>query len=364
MKITKLIFAMVTILCLLIFSAPTLNAKNISKKINYPAYMQGIDYGTEITYVIGHKPPDSDTICTAIAYANLKRKLGINCEARISAIPNAETAYALNYFEVPVPEILNNAAGKNIILVDHNSFAQAIPGMKDANILEIIDHHNLIGDVKTSAPVYYRNMPVGCTSTIVWLSYLESNVAIDKPMAGMMLSAILSDTDNLQSNTTTTLDRQAVDYLKKKAEIKDCKKYFLDMEEEFAAYKDMTEKEIFYSDYKEFESGGLKYGCATVVALTPEKRNNLKDKLDKWMKENFSNQKMDMVFLKIHDLETYTAEISAYGEGAQECAEKAFRVDADGHIYLNPNISRKKVVKFLNPVIKNFAEYNDFNKAA
>ena len=157
-------------------------------KINYPAYMQGIDYGNGPIYVIGHRPPDSDSVCTAIAYANLKRKLGINAEARITSAINAETAYALKYFDFQEPPLLDNAASKNIILVDHNSFAQAVSGMDKANILEIIDHHNFIGDVKTAAPAYYRNLPIGCTSTIVWLEYREANVPIEKGMAGMMLS--------------------------------------------------------------------------------------------------------------------------------------------------------------------------------
>lgn len=336
--------------CLLVSFVPA-EANGGNKGINYPAYMQGIDYGTGITYVIGHKPPDSDSVCTVIAYANLKRKLGINAEARIGSPINAESAYALNYFGVDVPEYLDNAAGKNIILIDHNSFAQAIPGMNEANILEVVDHHNLIGDVKTSAPIYYRNLPVGCASTIVWLEYNEANVPIDRAMAGMMLSAILSDTDNLQSNTTTDLDRQAVSVLEKKAGIKDRKAYFMDMEKDLAEYKNMTESDIFYSDYKEFEVNGISYGCATVLALTPAKREELEKRLSKWVQQNFASQKMDMLFLKIHDLETYQATLSCYGVGALESAEAAFGKGNGNVISLGTNLSRKKVVRLLQPAI-------------
>ena len=325
------------------------------RDINYPAYMQGIDYGTGVTYIIGHNPPDSDTVCTAIAYANLKRELGINAEARIAAPPNAETTYALRYFGVKEPLVLENASGQNIILVDHNSFAQAVKGMESANILEVLDHHNMIGDVKTSAPIYYRNMPVGCTATIVWLEYIEANVPIKRDMAGMMLSAILSDTDNLQSSTTTDLDRQAVYSLEKKAGIKDRSAYFLAMEEEFAAYKDMSDKDIFYSDYKEFKIDGISYGCATVVALTPEKRHALEKRLGDWISKNYSTQKMDMLFLKIHDLETYAATISCYGDGALKCATEVFGNAEENKIVLERNLSRKKVVRLLQPQIKKWA---------
>ena len=233
-----------------------------------------------------------------------------------------------------------------------------------ANILEVIDHHNLIGDVKTAAPAYYRNLPIGCASTIVWLEYLEANVPIEKPMAGMMLSAILSDTDNLQSNTATDLDRQAVADLVEKAEIKDRTAYFLAMEEEFAAYRNMSDKDIFYSDYKEFTVNGISYGCATVVALTPEKRQALEKRLGDWGVKNFNTQKMDMLFLKIHDLETYRATISCFGDGAMECAAKAFNTVDGNKILLNKNLSRKKVVRLLQPQIEKWATTQRQKQAA
>ena len=347
----------------LISYAPVAGAAR-KHNINYPAYMQGIDYGNGSVYVIGHKPPDSDSVCTVIAYANLKRELGINAEARIASPVNAETSYALKYFGIKEPPLLDNAAGKNIILIDHNSFAQAAPGMEKANILEVIDHHNLIGDVKTAASAYYRNLPIGCASTIVWLEYLEANVPIEKPMAGMMLSAILSDTDNLQSNTATDLDRQAVADLVEKAEIKDRTAYFLAMEEEFAAYRNMSDKDIFYSDYKEFTVNGISYGCATVVALTPEKRQALEKRLGDWGVKNFNTQKMDMLFLKIHDLETYRATISCFGDGAMECAAKAFNTVDGNKILLNKNLSRKKVVRLLQPQIEKWATTQRQKQAA
>ena len=328
---------------LLLCSAPVAGANNRQSNINYPSFMQGIDYGKGVTYVVGHNPPDSDSVCTAIAYASLKRQLGVNAEARIASLPNAETTYALNYFGVRKPLLLDDASGKNIILVDHNSFAQAVKGMEKANVLEIIDHHNLIGDVKTSAPVYYRNMPV---------------------VAGMMLSAILSDTDNLQSSTTTDLDRQAVADLEKKAGIQNRNAYFLAMEEELAAYKDMSDQEIFYSDYKEFTINGISYGCATVVALTPEKRIALEKRLGDWIAKNYASQKMDMLFLKIHDLETYAATISCYGDGALECAVHVLGKADANRIALDKKKYRKKVVRLLQPQIANWAANKAKNKAA
>ncbi|MBP5200675.1 MAG: DHH family phosphoesterase [Schwartzia sp.] len=363
-KNSSLLMACAMFLVALLVSYTSIADAGRKHDIKYPAYMQGIDYGNGPVYVIGHKPPDSDSVCTVIAYANLKRKLGINAEPGIASPVNAETAYALKYFGLKEPSLLENAAGKNIILIDHNSFAQAAPGMDKANILEVIDHHNLIGDVTTASPAYYRNLPIGCASTIVWLEYLEANVPIEKPMAGMMLSAILSDTDNLQSNTATDLDRQAVSDLVKKAGIKDRNAYFLAMEEEFAAYRNMSEKDIFYSDYKEFTINGISYGCATVVALTPEKRQDLEKRLGDWVLKNFETQNMDMLFLKIHDLESYKATISCYGDGAVECAAAAFPKTDGNKILLEKNLSRKKVVRLLQPQIEKWATAHQQKDAA
>ena len=190
------------------------------------------------------------------------------------------------------------------------------------------------------------------------MAYLESKVAIVKPMAGMMLSAILSDTDNLQSSTTTDLDRQAARHLQKIARVKDRTGYFLAMEKEFAAYKNMSDRDIFYSDYKEFRVNGVSYGCATVVALTKEERLSLEKRLYDWMAANYRNQKMDMLFLKIHDLETYTADIVFFGEGAGECIRTAFG-EFDGNAFaLEKNISRKIVVRVLQPAIEKWASAN------
>ena len=249
-------------------------------------------------------------MCSAIAYANLKRKLGVNCETRIaSPVSQCGNALGLKYFDVPVPPVLDSAAGENIILVDHNLFSQAAAEMDKADILEVIDHHNIGGDVKTGAPIYYRAMPVGCTSTIVWLSYLESNVEIDKQNAGLMLTAILSDTVNLHSQTTTELDRQAVKSLEKIVGFADEEartKYFRAMKEALVSYAGMTEREIITSDYKEYNKSGVKFAIGIVESLTPEKQTALAARLDKWAKDNYKTLNVNMLFILVQDLETMT----------------------------------------------------------
>ncbi|MBQ8691774.1 MAG: DHH family phosphoesterase [Synergistaceae bacterium] len=300
-------------------------------------------------------------MCSAIAYANLKRKLGVNCETRIaSPVSQCGNALGLKYFDVPVPPVLDSAAGENIILVDHNLFSQAAAEMDKADILEVIDHHNIGGDVKTGAPIYYRAMPVGCTSTIVWLSYLESNVEIDKQNAGLMLTAILSDTVNLHSQTTTELDRQAVKSLEKIVGFADEEartKYFRAMKEALVSYAGMTEREIITSDYKEYNKSGVKFAIGIVESLTPEKQTALAARLDKWAKDNYKTLNVNMVFILVQDLETMTYKVAAYGDGADEVALNVFgkpNAVKTGKFITVPYQSRKKLIAPIEKAIQDW----------
>ncbi len=314
------------------------------------AFIEEVEEVSKTTYVIGHTCPDSDTVCSAIAYANLKKQLNIKCEARISGEINKESDFILKYFDVPVPKILENAAGKNIILVDHNVSAQAINGIENASILEIIDHHNLFGDIKSKNPVFYLSMPVGCTATIVWLCYRQNNVAIDKKMAGIMFGAILSDTDNLRSANTTNLDREAAQNLQKIAAIDDGNKFFMEMEREFTNYDGISAREIIFTDFKEFCAGNLRCGWSTVATLNVAEREKIKMRLDNFMKNFFAEQNLDMFFIKIHEIENYSAEMLCYGKGATEILSEALGTK---NFILKKNLPNKKIARAITSTIEN-----------
>lgn len=316
---------------------------------NPSAYIEEAEKRDLLTYVIGHTCPDSDTVCSAIAYADFKQKFNLKCEPRIAGAVNKETEFILNSFDVPIPPILDNAADKNIILVDHNVLSQAITGMETARVVEILDHHNLFGDVKSDKSIFYLHMPVGCTATIVWLCYNKNNISIDKKMAGIMFGAILSDTDNLRSANTTDLDRQAANELQKIAGIKDRTKYFLAMEKNFTDYSNMTEREIIYTDFKNFTAHDFNCGYATVATLTPADRINMKIRLDNFMKKNFLAQNVNMFFIKIHDIETYTANLLVYGENAEEILAE---INLRGDFKNTPN---KKIARAICQAIENIS---------
>ena len=309
------------------------------------AFVEEVGEFNKTTYVIGHKCPDSDTVCSAIAYANLKQELNVKCEPRISGAVNKETEFILRYFDVPTPPVLENAQGQNLILVDHNIASQAVNGINAAQVIEIIDHHNLFGDLKSNTPVFYLRMPVGCTATIVWLCYLNHRVKIDKQMAGLMVSAILSDTDNLRSENTTGLDRQAAIELQKIAAIKDRTKFFTAMEKEFTSYDGMSEREIIFTDFKEFNAGSRRCGYSTVATLNPVERDVLAERLDSFMKNFFATQSFDMFFVKVHEIENYTAVMLAYGSDAGEILTDAFNLPEEYPLSLPTNIPNKKIAR-------------------
>lgn len=161
-------------------------------------------------YVIGHRSPDTDSVCAAIAYAALKQQLGEqNVRPARAGELNAETSFVLRHFEVPVPVLLTDAAGLDLILVDHNEVGQTLPHIDEANILEIWEHHRL-GDLRLPRPIVFHCEPVGATATLISELHLMRGVAPARAMAGLMLSAILSDTLGFRSPTTTARDREAV----------------------------------------------------------------------------------------------------------------------------------------------------------
>lgn len=306
------------------------------------AFIEEVEEVNKTTYVIGHTCPDSDTVCSAIAYANYKQQLNFKCEPRISGDLNKETAFILNYFDVETPPVLESAAGENIILVDHNVSAQAVAGIEEACVVEIIDHHNLFGDIKSNQPVFYMTMPVGCTATIVWLCHIQNKVAIDKKMAGLMFGAILSDTDNLRSANTTNLDREAARNLQSLAAIDDRNKFFLEMEREFTTYDGMSDRDIIFTDFKEFDAGGRRCGWSTVATLNKTERDRLKLRLDDFMEKFFPAQDLEMFFIKIHEIENYSAVMLAYGAGASEILSKAL---GTSDFVLERNLPNKKIAR-------------------
>lgn len=238
---------------------------------------------------------------------------------------------------------LLGARRKKLILVDHNEMAQAVDGIEEAELLEIIDHHR-IGSIETMGPVFFRNQPLGCTATIIYQMYREREVELPKDIAGLLCSAILSDTLIYRSPTCTETDRQAAEELAEIAGI-DTHTYATEM---FAAGSNLLSKspeEIFYQDFKKFVVGELVFGVGQITSMSQNELESIKDKLVPYMEKVMSDHDVSMMFFMLTDIMQAQTELLYHGNGALELAVKAFHLPSDTEqIMLQNTVSRKKQI--------------------
>lgn len=234
-----------------------------------------------------------------------------------------------------------SAKKKQVILVDHNERAQAVEGLGEAEILEVIDHHRL-GGLKTIEPLYFRNQPVGCTATIVYTMYLEQNVEIDPATAGILASAIISDTLLFRSPTCTAFDKMAAEALAKIAGI-DLAEHAKKMFQAGSNLKGKTESEICYMDFKVFTSEKLRMGIGQISAMGEEELQEVKGRLMAYLETAKAEQNVDMIFMMLTNILDESSEVLCCGKNASSILAGAFDVEeASDAVVLPGVISRKK----------------------
>ena len=230
--------------------------------------LRRVDYQDETVYVIGHKTTDSDTVASAIGMAYLLNQLGIKAEAKVTGEINLETKYALTKLSYSVPEILENAEGKQLWLVDHSTSTQMVNGAEKARIVGITDHHG-IGSAETTELICVLSCPAGSTCSIVSELFEICDVKLPKDVASVLLAGVLSDTSNMKSNVTK-LDETVFAKLKELSGITDTDGLFAGMLDAKLSYEGLNDKEIFYSDYKNYEHNGYKYGIGCIKVARPD----------------------------------------------------------------------------------------------
>lgn len=219
---------------------------------------------------------------------------------------------------------LLGARGKNVILVDHNERSQAVDGMENANILEIIDHHRL-GTVETMGPVFFRNQPLGCTATIIYQMYKEAGVTIENKIAGLLCSAIISDTLLFRSPTCTPVDKDAAMKLAAIAGI-DVEQLANKMFAAGSKLKGKSDAEIFYQDFKRFTAGKIAFGVGQITSLNAGELNELKSRMLTYMDRAREDEKVDMMFFMLTNILTESTELICDGQGAKQLAGEAFHL--------------------------------------
>jgi manganese-dependent inorganic pyrophosphatase len=291
--------------------------------------------------VLGHKNPDTDSICSAIAYANLKKELGFEVEAVRLGNLNKETEFILNHFNLEAPVLVQKAEdGQELILVDHNEAGQSIDNRDNAKILEIVDHHRV--DLSTAEPVNMRLETVGCSSTIISKIYEEKGVEINKTMAGIMLSAILSDTLIFKSPTCTDEDIKQAKKLAAIAEL-DYEKYGMDMLIAGTALDDKSAEELYNMDMKPFEFGSEKATVAQVNTVSIATVMERKNELEAVMKDLMAKDGLSFACLMITDIVNKATELFVVGN--KGLANKAFGMDLNAETVNLPGVvSRKKQI--------------------
>lgn len=294
--------------------------------------------------VFGHQNPDTDAIGAAISFAYLQKELGKDTEAVALGTPSEETQYALDYFNVDAPRIVSSVSSetKEVMLVDHNEFQQSISDIKDLTILSVVDHHR-IANFETGDPLYYRAEPVGCTSTIIYKMFKESNVIIPSGIAGMMVSAIISDTLLFKSPTCTEDDVKAANALADIAEI-NLNGYGLDLLKAGTNLSDKTAETLLDLDAKSFPLGDKNIRIAQVNTVDLNEVLNRQTELEATMIAENKANKYDLFVLIITNILDSDSELLVIGDSIEK-VEKAFGVKlTNNRAYLAGVVSRKKQV--------------------
>ena len=293
--------------------------------------------------VFGHKSPDTDTICSCIVMADLQKKVrGIEeiVPCRLGEI-NEETKYALNYFKAEAPEYIEKIEeGQSVILVDHNEFSQSVEGIEKAKIDTVVDHHR-INNFQTAEPLYYYAQPVGCTSTLLHELYILNNVKIEPQIAGLMLSAIISDTLLLKSPTTTEKDRKAVEELAKLANV-DADTYGLEMLKAGTNLEKYTEEELINIDCKKVEKECFKYAIAQVNTVSIPDAMKRKAKIEEAINNEIKNKELDLFVFVITDIVNSNSEAIVLGKRSYAISKE---YELKDNVAVMPGVvSRKKQV--------------------
>ena len=303
-------------------------------------------------FVLGHKIPDSDSVCSALSLAYLKNAIGEQAIAVRQGELNPETAFILQRFGVESPLLKTSFAGENVYIVDHSDRAQSPDDLSEAMVLGIVDHHKL-GDITTSAPLECWIRPVGCTNTIIKEMYDYYQVDIPKPIAGIMMSAILSDTVIFKSPTCTDIDIKAVEALAKIAGIDDYKAYGVEMFKVKSKVEGTPIRELVLRDFKDFEMNGKMVGIGQLETVDLSVFDNIKAALQADIAELKVEGGRHSVCLLLTDIMKEGSELLVVGDDLS-LIEKAFDTSVvAGKSWLEGVLSRKKQV--VPPLEKAFA---------
>lgn len=294
-------------------------------------------------YAVGHKIPDSDSICSAIALAHLKTEIGEETVAARLGDLSPETQFILDKFELEAPELKTSYAGDSLYIVDHSDIAQAPDDIQEATILGIIDHHKL-GDLTTSTPLECWIRPVGCTGTVVKMMYDFHDVAIPQKIAGALMCAILSDTVVFKSPTCTTADIKCVEALAEIAGVDDAKALGMEMFKVKSAVEGTPIRDLVLRDFKDFNMNGQKVGIGQLEVIDLAIFDNIKAELEADIAALKQEGERHSVLLLLTDIMKEGSELLVVSDSSDLATQAFGKESTDGRVWLDGVLSRKKQV--------------------
>ncbi|MCD4694245.1 manganese-dependent inorganic pyrophosphatase [bacterium] len=300
---------------------------------------------SEKIYVIGHKSPDLDTVAGAIAYASLKNiieKTDLYTPV-ITGNINKETEYVLNKFDFKKPEILENASGKKVVLVDHNEFSQAVDGIEEAEILEVVDHHKV--NFSYGQPISFNVLPWGASCSIITQKYFDYNLEINENLSGLMLSAILIDTVITKSPTCTESDIRIIDQLSKLSKIENWEDFGIEIFKIRSSVNVLSPREIIKSDYKDFNTNSGVFGVGQVETADLDEFEEKEDEILKELEEIKKEGDYHSVILLLTDIIKEGSKLFVASDNKKKLGQ-VFNVDLvnNNKVFISGLMSRKKQV--------------------
>ena len=323
---------------------PNLTTYEINK-----AALRKMDTGQPII-VTGHKSQDPDAVCSAISMAALLRQLGMDATPYMQDKPIQAVKYILDYTGYKVPEVKTAIdPGMPLVMTDHNDYLQALDGAKEANVVGIVDHHGISSSFTTNVPIYCKLMNVGSANTIIYTIYKECGITPAKDIAQLMVAGIIADTDSLAKATTTSADSLALTQLCEIAQFSNLSELAEGIDAALDSFIGLTDEEIFLSDIKSYEIGGVKLAVTSLDANEQMHIDELCERMRAVMPAMQQKLDVQMVFAKMEEKikhtgadATYVTHIPYYGQGAKELAEAAFgETKHDNCIVLDHKVSRK-----------------------
>lgn len=295
-------------------------------------------------HILGHKNPDTDTVCSAIGYQEFLSLKKIDSKAFALGDVNNETKFVLNYFGVDVPEIVSELPhDSEIVLVDHNEDNQSIDNLNDLDIVEIIDHHKI--KLQTDKPIKIHIEPLGSSCSIVAKKFFEKGFHIQREIAGLLLAGIISDTLYFRSPTTTDKDKELAQKLNKIVGIDDLEAFSMEMFDAKSDVSEISTKELVKLDYKVFEFGGNNYGIGVMETTNKQFGLERREEIEENLSEIKNEDNLKGVFFSVIDIlkkESYTI---CSGKEEEELFTEMFKAEEKEDVLFVDNIvSRKKEI--------------------